>query len=535
MEVIMKIQLLEILEKMKTDLNDVTVLNNNNEYISHVSFFDNTMREYNKNTLYICRNSDASALLNIPISLNIIMLKNENPEMLRNLFEDVSETLFNFQKINSHISILSEAMYSGKGLQHFVDTASELLGNPFFIRDSSFKILAFTSNVNIKDDIWNEITLKGYQDYNHYKILVAQGILDRASRHSSPIMHRFTHEDCEENGTEEEKKDVFHDDYIISFERGSNVKNILPRIWSKIIYSNRSLGYLVAVEAFKKFDDYDIALIRKISSIISIDLKNRNIPDNSIIQKQSSVLTELLEGKIKDLENLNSKLKISELTFLNQLKVVVFELNPKISEEFPLNYVKGFFVNTFKSVFSFFYKGYYLAIISSDKDPVIKDAQDKKLRAFSEDTKMLCGISRTFTGILNLKTNFNQALEAIDSGKRTDFHQTVFYYENFVTQHIIHICSKEAPLKSFCLPTLELLKEYDNARGTDFYSTLQAYSNNFNNPTELAKELNLHRNTLYYRIKKIEEIINLDLSNADNLFRVYFSFKIIDYLGADHE
>lgn len=75
------------------------------------------------------------------------------------------------------------------------------------------------------------------------------------------------------------------------------------------------------------------------------------------------------------------------------------------------------------------------------------------------------------------------------------------------------------------------LIDYDKKYNTDYLETLYSYIANFKNQTELAKVMNIHRNTLYYRISKIEEIINIDLNNIDDFVSIYLSFKILEYTG----
>lgn len=531
----MKFQLTELIRTLSGYENQINIINNNGMYINSVELYDESVSSHTLTTLYILKCSDGIKDLDKRNSLNLIAICEKDSTIADCLLSDISEILYNTQKINSDIATLTEALYSGKGLKHIVDVASNLLGNPFFIRETSFKISAYTSNVTIDDDIWNDTTQKGYQDYNSFLFLLNKGYLDRANKHDEPIIHQFEINEDNVYGKELVKKDIFNEDYIVLIIKSTPIKKVLPRVWNKITYGNKFFGYMVTIEAYKKFTAYDISLIRKISEIIAIEMNNRNIPDNTIIQKQNNIIYELLDGKINDPDNLKSKIKISGLTFSKYLKVVVLETGQVTADELPLNYIKGFFVNSFKNVFSVFYEGYYFAIISSEKDYVINETQMTKLKTFSKDIKMLCGISRTFTGLLDTRLNFQQAVESINSGKRTNPDQNIFNYENVVMQHIISICEKEAPLKSFCLPNLDKLKIYDTSKGTDFYNTLHYFANKFNNPTELAKDLNLHRNTLYYRIKKIEEILDIDLNNTDTLFRVYFSFKILEYMGLDNE
>jgi len=44
-----------------------------------------------------------------------------------------------------------------------------------------------------------------------------------------------------------------------------------------------------------------------------------------------------------------------------------------------------------------------------------------------------------------------------------------------------------------------------------------------------ANELFIHRNTMSYRIKKIFDIINIDLSCSETVFNLMMSYKVMAY------
>ncbi len=75
-------------------------------------------------------------------------------------------------------------------------------------------------------------------------------------------------------------------------------------------------------------------------------------------------------------------------------------------------------------------------------------------------------------------------------------------------------------------PELRMLKDYDAQHHTDFYHTLYAYLKNERSPLATAKELNLHRNTLAYRLKRLEELLNSDLNDPSNRFYLLLSFEL---------
>ena len=44
----------------------------------------------------------------------------------------------------------------------------------------------------------------------------------------------------------------------------------------------------------------------------------------------------------------------------------------------------------------------------------------------------------------------------------------------------------------------------------------------------VARNLNVHRNTLYHRLNKISEIAEVDLDNSDDYFKLQLSIKIME-------
>lgn len=65
----------------------------------------------------------------------------------------------------------------------------------------------------------------------------------------------------------------------------------------------------------------------------------------------------------------------------------------------------------------------------------------------------------------------------------------------------------------YCNNKLEKLEEYDHANGTFLKETLLAYYMNGFNTLRTAESLFIHRNSLMYRLKKIEELLEMELTD----------------------
>src|SRR5699024_2093780 len=63
---------------------------------------------------------------------------------------------------------------------------------------------------------------------------------------------------------------------------------------------------------------------------------------------------------------------------------------------------------------------------------------------------------------------------------------------------------------------------------TNLFKTLAVYLNNNGNVTQTAKELYLHRSTLVYRLNKIQELLGIDIDDANERFNLQLAYKMSD-------
>jgi len=86
-------------------------------------------------------------------------------------------------------------------------------------------------------------------------------------------------------------------------------------------------------------------------------------------------------------------------------------------------------------------------------------------------------------------------------------------------------------LKSYYHDVVEPLRKYDEIHHMDLGATLFTYFEENGNAVKTAKRLFVHRNTLDYRLKKIEEITERKLSNAYDRLTLQLGVIIGKQLG----
>ena len=82
-------------------------------------------------------------------------------------------------------------------------------------------------------------------------------------------------------------------------------------------------------------------------------------------------------------------------------------------------------------------------------------------------------------------------------------------------------------------PDIHLLWRLDKETGSENFRTLFEFLLSGSNYTNAAKELHLHRNSLIYRISRMEELIGSSLNDPDNCRLLLYSCMLVGNLRVD--
>ena len=97
---------------------------------------------------------------------------------------------------------------------------------------------------------------------------------------------------------------------------------------------------------------------------------------------------------------------------------------------------------------------------------------------------------------------------------------------------MVYIASKRTTkidLKQFVSRKVLNIWEYDKANDTNYFSTLSTYVSCNCSIINTSAKMFVHKNTVSYRIDRIEEIFKLDLSDEEVLFSTFYSCEIMKY------
>ena len=95
--------------------------------------------------------------------------------------------------------------------------------------------------------------------------------------------------------------------------------------------------------------------------------------------------------------------------------------------------------------------------------------------------------------------------------------------------------SKLPQVRSYVKERLYVLEEYDRQHGTDLMETLEVLLRNGGSKKQTAETLYLHRNTMMYRVKKMEEILKCNMGDFKTIQELAFTCLVREYLTENKE
>lgn len=135
-------------------------------------------------------------------------------------------------------------------------------------------------------------------------------------------------------------------------------------------------------------------------------------------------------------------------------------------------------------------------------------------------------IGRPHEPVVGLATSYREARQALRIGRIVFEGEGVFHYTDLGLYRLLFDPGRLRELEAYYQETLAPLDAYDRRHGTHFSETLERYVENDGNALRTAEELFVHRNTLGYRLRRIENILGVDLSQPDTRLALLLAFKV---------
>jgi purine catabolism regulator len=174
--------------------------------------------------------------------------------------------------------------------------------------------------------------------------------------------------------------------------------------------------------------------------------------------------------------------------------------------------------------------------------PDVPGAAAERSRAVAEELRADCaaalrdevivGVGRSRTGPQGVRQSHREAEHALRISARLKAPRAVATFSDLGLHRLLVAMTQHTELEDFYSQTAGALVAYDDRTGSGLMETLDAFFHCHGSPTDTAQRLHLHRNTVLYRLRRIEEIGALRLDDPATRLNLHLCLRIREVLPA---
>lgn len=438
-------------------------------------------------------------------NINAVMLSPEAD--LYACFNAIQAFFMEDQALTDAVRRLLTAHFSNRGLQYLVEEASLALDNPIFVVDTSYRYTAWHLGELDDSTAFGRIMRKDMDDRSVQKdgvtYITHEKVDERLSNQSGPLVSYNSH---------------------LELDTMTDVVMVHGVIFAHVFMVARN----------HPFTDLDREVFSRLTHFVGQELQKLPVYESNKGQMWSYFLVELLDDEQPSPAVIERRQEVVDYHPWDTLYVLA--LRPKthaLTPEAAAN-VRNQLMPILVHCLSALYQGTLVVVLNRHNGEDVGDYAEDVLRKVAATNGLSVGISNPFHKLVDIRTHYGQATDAIVYGTivahAIDDHD-LFHYRDYAYVQLLAETDREHDLLTFCHPALHRLLDYDERHGTELVETLFEYLQNASNTTRTAGMLNLHKNTLLYRLGRIRDIIGCDLTSGEDLFQFSFSYRILLYLG----
>lgn len=446
---------------------------------------------------FICYGSPLDWITYEQSSFHVLYINNEFDPL--ELFNYVQDYLQNIQQINAGLHMLINAFFTEQGLQHLIDVAYQVFGNPLIVVDNSHKYLAVSSGFVAANAFVLEENKEGYISLEGVNFIKQSKIDEKIRAQNSPFYF-------------------------------SNPLHGRSMLVDAITINNIEVGHVMLYEQDQPLQEFDSVMLHRTSRIISMELQKNSFISTNKGFMYSYFLADLLDNPDVNYASVTERLSILNYDLKEQQYILVIPSRSYRNTSTRLDVITQQLHQILSSSIYAIYENTIAILISRSKEDGIKNQEYERLISFLKANNLTAGISNFFYNLKDARKFYQQALKSVELGQKLGVQTPIHHYSDNYLFHIFEMCEKQENVRFFIHPGMLKLYEYDQQHGTDFLNTLHEYMDSPGQATQIAKRLHIHKNTLLYRMDKIRIIMDSKIEYGDDFLSFGLSYKIMKYL-----
>ena len=301
----------------------------------------------------------------------------------------------------------------------------------------------------------------------------------------------------------------------------------------------RVAGYLSVVDSDDSLTEFDRLVLTYGADVCAIDMaKNRAIA-SAVEQTRGDWIQMWLSGTPADDDLMRTRALRAGFEPSSRYAVAVFRATDESAQSVPLASLISLVRDDMSRRAINGAVGQYVDVIVAlyplDEDDELALSRSRssieevraQLAVRRPEGLVSAGISRPATGLSSLRDAYREAKDAVGIAYELSDHDATTFYGDLKLYQLL-LALKERNLEHlhlFCRDALGPLVEHDKRKQSDLVRTLSGFFAANGNLAKAAQELDVHRNTLVYRLERIADLTELDLDDSDNRLILHLALK----------
>ncbi|MBT2256329.1 PucR family transcriptional regulator [Priestia megaterium] len=394
-------------------------------------------------------------------------------------------------------------------LEEFADRISEVLNCPITIEDANHRLLAYSTHDERTDQARIATIIGRRVPEKVINNLWKEGIIPKLLETNEPV-------------------------------RVKNINEIGlgDRIAISIWKNEEVLGFIWAVEIEKALGDEEVELLKKAANVLKNKLLQLQIRKYKREERSQEFFWKLLTGHIKSRQEISEAFYEAQITAPSTFSIAIFRFQEDITPEAErqISYMLKT-MHRLKIVLYTIDCNDLILLLSLDAVENPLDEQRDFVDYFRGNmyerfdvTQIKASCSSIYSLHDHIEKSYKEALNVLDmKSKFPEETKEIINYQELGIYQFLDVILEKRVQDQFENHSLKKLTDYDLRHNSNLVETLEVFLNNDNNINEAAKELNVHMNTLSYRLKRISEIGDINLKDVNQKMTLYIDIKLMKY------
>lgn len=185
-------------------------------------------------------------------------------------------------------------------------------------------------------------------------------------------------------------------------------------------------------------------------------------------------------------------------------------------KDYTLKKIENFITYKYKNTVSLELNNKVILLLSNygeqKIDLILKELKENLEKLITENEFFFISIGNNVNSIYEIHKSYNQALNTIKIQIKKNDQNSIYKYQDLGIYKLLLSIENQSLIKEYYQEVLGEIEKNDKLNGTDYLEVLKCYLKYNGSVKAVAEELFYHKNTVGYKLQKIEQFLGDNLS-----------------------